>query len=128
MADHAQPVALDDVESALIRAIYGHGKAWRPNGHAVVAVAIPHGDPMPRRIRANLHAEVRAFVGAATGYGWPWAAARIATWREDLAALRGDGARPVRVLRISNGIVVGEEMAGSSAYAGVMRHLVGTTT
>lgn len=152
MADHAQPAAvadpahaivLDDVEAALMRAIYGGGRAWRPNGCSVVGVAMDVGGrgdghavghlvgqmAIPSaaviRERHSTHAPLRAFIAAVGGRGWPWAAARIASWREDVVLMRVTLASPIRVLRVRNGIVLGEDQPGSTGYASVVRVLHG---
>ncbi len=120
----AHAVALNAVESALIAAIYGAGRSWRPSGSRVVGVAIPSvGDPV--RERHSMHAPLRAFVTAAGQRGWPWAAARIASWREDVVLLRSAPDAPLRVLRVRSGVVLGEDLAGSSGYASVVRVLLG---
>lgn len=144
MADHPRTaagadgpghaVALDAVEAALIAAIYGAGRSWRPSGSRVVGVAFDMVATMgghvaipstPIRERHSMHAPLRAFVAAAGGRGWPWAAARIASWRDDVVLLRAGPTAPLRVLRVRSGVVLGEDQPGTTAYASVVRVLLG---
>lgn len=132
----ASPVPLTPVETALLAAIYAAGKRHRPNGYAIAAAALAAGEAEPRRCRAGTHGEVRAFVGAETGSGHPWIAARMATWREDAVLLCAQpqptietcAPRAVRVLRVRDGWIVGEDPQGSDGFRSVVRVVLGMGT